>query len=50
MLVRVRERGDRLQASVQQASLVQAADGTVSHEHFAIPRLADDGREGERGV
>jgi DNA polymerase-3 subunit alpha len=37
MLVRVRERNDRLQASVQQASLVQAADGTVSHEHFAIP-------------
>jgi len=37
MLVRVRERGDRLQASVQQASLVQAADGSVSHEQFAIP-------------
>ena len=37
MLVRVRERNDRLQASVQQASLVQAADGTISHEQFAIP-------------
>jgi len=37
MLVRVRERNDRLQASVQQASLVQAADGTISHEHFTIP-------------
>ncbi len=37
MLVRVRERNDRLQASVQEVSLVQAADGTISHEQFAIP-------------
>jgi DNA polymerase-3 subunit alpha len=37
MQVRVKERGDRLQASVSQASLVQAADGSVSHEHFEIP-------------
>ncbi len=37
MLVRVRERNDRLQAGVQQVSLVQAADGTISHEHFSIP-------------
>ena len=37
MLVRVRERNERLQAGVQQVSLVQAADGTVSHEHFHIP-------------
>jgi DNA polymerase-3 subunit alpha len=37
MLVRVRERGDRLQISVNQVSLVQAADGSVSHEQFEIP-------------
>ncbi len=37
MLVRVRERNDRLQAGVQQVSLVQAADGSISHEHFHIP-------------
>ncbi len=37
MLVRVRERADRLQAGVQQVSLVQAADGSVSHERFEIP-------------
>jgi len=37
MLVRVRERNDRLQASVQQVSLVQAANGSVSHEQFEIP-------------
>jgi DNA polymerase-3 subunit alpha len=37
MLLRVRERGDRLQIAVQQVSLVQAADGSVSHEEFQIP-------------
>jgi len=37
MLVRVRERADRLQIAVQQVSLVQAADGSVSHEHFTVP-------------
>jgi DNA polymerase-3 subunit alpha len=37
MQVRVRERNDRLQAAVQNVSLVQAADGSVSHEHFDIP-------------
>jgi DNA polymerase-3 subunit alpha len=37
MLVGVRERNDRLQASVREVSLVQAADGTVSHEQFEIP-------------
>ena len=37
MHVRVRERNDRLQASVQQVTLVQAADGSVSHERFEIP-------------
>jgi DNA polymerase-3 subunit alpha len=37
MLVRVRERGDRLQISVNQVSLVQAADGSFSHEQFEIP-------------
>ena len=43
MLVRVRERNDRLQAAVQQASLVQAADGTISHEHFSDPGVAHRG-------
>ncbi len=37
MLVRVRERGDRLQAGVAEVSLVQASDGTISHEGFEIP-------------
>ena len=37
MHIRVRERNDRLQASVQQVTLVQAADGSVSHELFEIP-------------
>jgi DNA polymerase-3 subunit alpha len=37
MLVRVRERAERLQAAVQQVTLVQAADGSVSHERFEIP-------------
>jgi DNA polymerase III subunit alpha len=37
MLVKVRERGDRLQIAVNQVSLVQAADGSVSHERFEIP-------------
>ncbi len=50
MLVRVRERNDRLQAGVQQASLVQAADGTVSHEHFHIPSWLTDAVRGAPGV
>ncbi len=37
MLIRVRERNDRLQAAAQQVSLVQAADGTFSHEEFRVP-------------
>jgi DNA polymerase-3 subunit alpha len=37
MLVKVRERGDRLQISVNQVTLVQAADGSLSHETFEIP-------------
>jgi len=37
MLVKVRERGDRLQISVNEVSLVQAADGSMSHERFAAP-------------
>jgi DNA polymerase-3 subunit alpha len=37
MLVRVRERGDRLQISAQQVSIVQTADGSLSHEHFEVP-------------
>jgi DNA polymerase-3 subunit alpha len=37
MLVNVRERSDRLQISVKQVSLVQAADGSMSHEQFEIP-------------
>jgi hypothetical protein len=35
--VRVRERGDRLQIAASQVSLVQAADGSVSHEQFEVP-------------
>ncbi len=37
MLVRVPERGDRLTVAVQHVSLVQAADGSVSHERFSVP-------------
>jgi DNA polymerase-3 subunit alpha len=50
LLVRVRERNDRLQAAVQQASLVQAADGTVSHEHFDIPSWLTAAVRGTAGV
>ncbi len=50
MLVRVRERGDRLQASVQQVSLVQAADGSISHEHFEIPHWLTDAVRHSAGV
>jgi DNA polymerase-3 subunit alpha len=50
MLVRVRERNDRLQAGVQQASLVQAADGTVSHEHFSIPSWLTEAVRSTAGV
>ncbi|HEX5480550.1 MAG TPA: DNA polymerase III subunit alpha [Dehalococcoidia bacterium] len=37
MLVRIKERGDRLNIAVQHVSLVQAADGSVTHERFEIP-------------
>jgi len=37
MLVRVRERGERLTIAVNEVSLVQAADGSLSHEHFEVP-------------
>jgi len=37
LLVRVRERNERLQVAVQQLSLVQTADGSFSHESFQIP-------------
>ena len=50
MLVRVRERGDRLQISVNQVSLVQAADGSLSHEHFAIPSWLTDAVRSSAGV
>ena len=50
MLVRVRERNDRLQAGVQQVSLVQAADGTVSHEHFSIPSWLTEAVRSTAGV
>jgi len=42
MLARVRERNDRLQTAVQQASLVQASDGSVSHEQFEVPAWLSD--------
>ncbi len=50
MLVRVRERGDRLQASVQQVSLVQAADGSVSHERFQVPGWLTEAVRSTAGV
>jgi len=50
MLVRVRERGDRLQCGVQQVSLVQAADGSVSHEQFAVPEWLTDAVRASAGV
>ncbi len=50
MLVRVRERGDRLQTAVQQVSLVQAADGTISHEQFEIPAWLSDALRATTGV
>ena len=37
MLARVRERADRLNIAVQHVSLVQAADGSISHERFGVP-------------
>jgi len=54
-LIRVRERGERLTLAVQQVSLVQAADGSVSHEAFEIPAwltdaLRDSGDVGVVGV
>ena len=50
LLVRVRERGDRLQAAVQQVSLVQAADGSVSHEAFAVPGWLTEAVRSTAGV
>ncbi len=50
MLVRVRERGDRLQAAVQQVSLVQAADGSVSHERFEVPAWLTEAVRSTAGV
>ena len=50
MLLRVRERGDRLQISMQQVSLVQAADGSVSHEQFEIPHWLTDAVRKSAGV
>ncbi|MBF6600962.1 MAG: DNA polymerase III subunit alpha [Dehalococcoidia bacterium] len=37
MLARVRERAERLNIAVQQVSLVQAADGSFTHDRFAVP-------------
>src|SRR6185295_4668403 len=50
MLVRVRERSDRLQTSVQQVSLVQAADGSFSHEQFGIPPWLTEAVRASAGV
>jgi len=50
MLLRVRERGDRLQIAVQQVSLVQAADGSISHEQFEIPAWLTDAVRQSAGV
>ncbi|MEX2246368.1 MAG: DNA polymerase III subunit alpha [Dehalococcoidia bacterium] len=46
MQARVRERNDRLQVSVQRASLVQAADGSLSHERFEVPDWLTDALRG----
>ncbi|TAK55124.1 MAG: DNA polymerase III subunit alpha, partial [Dehalococcoidia bacterium] len=50
LLVRVRERGDRLQAAVQQVSLVQAADGSMSHEAFEVPAWLTEAVRASAGV
>jgi DNA polymerase-3 subunit alpha len=50
MLLRIRERNDRLQTGVQQASLVQAADGSVLHEEFRIPSWLTEAVRGSAGV
>ena len=50
LLVRVRERGDRLQAAVQQVSLVQAADGSLSHESFEVPPWLTEAVRSSAGV
>jgi DNA polymerase-3 subunit alpha len=50
MLLRVRERGDRLQIAVQQISLVQTADGSISHEQFEIPHWLTDAVRTSAGV
>ncbi len=50
MLVRVRERGDRLQIAVNEVSLVQAADGSISHEQFNIPAWLTEAVRSSAGV
>ncbi len=50
MLLRVRERADRLQIAVQQVSLVQTADGTVSHESFEAPYWLSSAVRASAGV
>jgi DNA polymerase-3 subunit alpha len=50
MLVRVRERGDRLQIAAQQVSIVQTADGSMSHEHFEVPVWLTDAVRTSAGV
>jgi len=50
LLVRVRERGDRLQAAVQQVSLVQAADGSMGHESFEVPAWLTEAVRASAGV
>ena len=50
MLIRVRFRADRLQLGVQQVALVQAADGSISHETFQIPAWLTDAVRTSAGV
>ena len=50
MLVRVRERADRLQIAAQQVSIVQTADGSMSHEHFEVPDWLTDAVRASAGV
>jgi DNA polymerase-3 subunit alpha len=50
MLVRVRERADRLQVAAQQASIVQTADGSMSHEKFVAPEWLTDAVRSSAGV
>jgi len=50
MLCRVRERADRLNIAVQHVSLVQAADGSVSHERFTVPEWLTSAVRASAGV